>query len=76
MIILSKNFEVQKRKELFFRVVTPNRTFEMKAENVNERNKWIEILEKIMNQTQYKLPVDENTISQTPYYSSLSVKIF
>ena len=35
----------------------------MKVGSLEERNKWIELMEKVMNEKQYKLPEDEDVVA-------------
>eukprot|EP01119_Soliformovum_irregulare_P000065 TRINITY_DN10051_c1_g1_i1.p1 TRINITY_DN10051_c1_g1~~TRINITY_DN10051_c1_g1_i1.p1 ORF type:complete len:434 (+),score=133.97 TRINITY_DN10051_c1_g1_i1:101-1402(+) len=55
-IILLGDWDLQKRKKLYFRVVTPGRTYEMKAETERERDEWLIVLEKILNMSKPILP--------------------
>jgi hypothetical protein len=53
-----ENFDLQKRKKKFIRIVTPGRTYELQADNEEDRNGWLVELEKQLNR-QHRLPPED-----------------
>lgn len=54
-VILLGDCDIQRKKQKQFKIITPTRIYELKVEDEAERDKWIEVLERIMNK-KIKLP--------------------